>query len=168
MAGSDEHDFEDFFRSELRSVTSTVYRITGDSGLSEEITQDAFVRALARWRRLRHYDRPGAWVRRVAIRDAVRAVKRHEREKPLSSIERPVAAPPPSNDEALTAAVGALPPQQRAAVALYYLEDRPTADVADLLDCSEATVRSHLRRARQQLAAALRDERQEEVGDVRG
>jgi RNA polymerase sigma factor (sigma-70 family) len=168
MAALDGHDFEEFFRSELRSIVSTVYRITGDAGLSEEITQDAFVRALTRWRRLRHYDRPGAWVRRVAIRDAVRAVKRRARQEPVERVDGAVAAPLPSKDEGLTAAVDALPPQQRAAVALYYLEGRPTAEVADLLACSEATVRSHLHRARQQLAAVLGDERQEEVGDVRG
>lgn len=84
------------------------------------------------------------------------------------TLRGPVAAPLPSKDEDLTEAVDALPPQQRAAVALYYLEGRPTAEVADLLACSEATVRSHLHRARQQLAAVLGEERQEEVGDVCG
>lgn len=165
--GDGGDDFDAFFQAELSSVVATIFRITGDAGLSEEITQDAFVRTLMRWRRLRLYDRPGAWVRRVAIRDAVRAVQRRSRQELVEGLER-TAVVPPSDDDELAAAVDALPPQQRAAVALYYLEDRPTAEVAELLSCSEATVRSHLRRARQRLDELLGEvAHPEEVGDVR-
>lgn len=166
MEGSGEDDFEAFFQAELPSVVSTVFQITGDLGLSEEITQEAFVRALTRWRRLHRYDRPGAWVRRVAIRDAVRAMKRRGRQELVASVER-AAALEASNDGDLAAAVDALPPQQRAAVSLYYLEDLPTVEVAELLSCSEATVRSHLRRARESLAETLGESHQE-VGNARG
>jgi RNA polymerase sigma-70 factor (ECF subfamily) len=60
------------------------------------------------------------------------------------------------------AAIRSLPAQQRAVVALYYLEDRPMQEVADLLGCSTATGFVHLHRARKRLAGLL----SEVTGDV--
>ena len=158
-------EFEVFFRAELASVVAVAFRITGDIGLAEEITQDAFARALVRWRRLRRYDRPGAWVRRVAIRDAVRAARR-QRPLPISGEDR-AGREERGSDADLLAAVRRLPAKQRAAVVLYYLEDRPTSEVAELLGCTEATVRSQLRKAREHLFSDLRDEPEGAVGDAR-
>jgi RNA polymerase sigma-70 factor (ECF subfamily) len=70
-------------------------------------------------------------------------------------------------DGRLWAAVLALPGKQRAVVALYYLEDRPTAEVAELVGCSEATVRSHLRAARRRLADLLDEHDEGDVHDAR-
>ena len=49
-----------------------------------------------------------------------------------------------------------LPVRQRAAIALYYLDDLPVADIAGLLDCSEGTVKTHLARPSRALPAARR------------
>jgi RNA polymerase sigma-70 factor (ECF subfamily) len=48
-----------------------------------------------------------------------------------------------------------LPEQQRHAVVLYYVEDRSVADVAEILQCSEGSVKTHLSRARTALARTL-------------
>lgn len=163
MAGVGD-DFEAFFRSEVVAVVATVHHIVGDRGTAEEIAQEAFFRAAMRWRRLRSYDKPGAWVRRVAIRDAVRASRRRARLDHRPTLELVVDGTGPSDavdsllaTDALWQAVHQLPGQQRAAVVLYYLEDRPSAEVADLLACREPTVRSHLRAARRRLAELLGD-----------
>jgi len=58
-------------------------------------------------------------------------------------------------DVDLAKAVTSLAPQQRAAVALYYLDDLPVADVAHHLGVSSSTVKQHLFRARRHLAALL-------------
>ena len=55
----------------------------------------------------------------------------------------------------LLAAVAALPPRQRAAVALYYLEDRPVDEIADLMEVSVSTVKQHLFQARGRLGELL-------------
>lgn len=55
-------------------------------------------------------------------------------------------------------ALAALPPQQRAAVGLYYLLDQPTSAIAESMGITEATVRSHLRNARLRLAGSLAKE----------
>jgi RNA polymerase sigma-70 factor (ECF subfamily) len=47
---------------------------------------------------------------------------------------------------------------QRAAVVLYYWADEPVFDIARALGVSESTIKQHLHRARQRLAAALGEE----------
>ena len=58
----------------------------------------------------------------------------------------------PSGDEVAT-----LPDNQRAAVALRYVEDLSPTEIADVLGCADATVRVHLHRAHKTLAARLGD-----------
>ncbi len=103
------------------------------------------------------YDNPGAWVRRVAIRDAVRARRRAQRAE--GAVDA-VVAPAASTDSALDVrtAILRLPAQQRAAVVLHYLHDLTVRDVAVELRCSEGTVKTHLARARETLSTLLRDE----------
>jgi RNA polymerase sigma-70 factor (ECF subfamily) len=67
---------------------------------------------------------------------------------------------PPDVD--LMRAVAQLPAQQRAAVVLFYFEDRPVAEIVDLLGCTESAAKVWLHRARRRLAELL----QEEVEDV--
>jgi RNA polymerase sigma-70 factor (ECF subfamily) len=48
-----------------------------------------------------------------------------------------------------------LPEQQRFAIVLHYVEDRSVADIAEVLQCSEGTVKTHLSRGRAALARGL-------------
>ena len=64
-------------------------------------------------------------------------------------------------DERLWQLVRELPEQQRFAVVLYYVEDRSVAEVAEILECSEGSVKTHLSRARAALARALGDPAEE-------
>jgi RNA polymerase sigma-70 factor, ECF subfamily len=58
---------------------------------------------------------------------------------------------------ALLAALGTLPPEQRAALVLVDMEGYPVAEVALMLDCAEGTVKSRCARGRERLATLLRD-----------
>jgi len=53
--------------------------------------------------------------------------------------------------------VAARPKNQRAAIALHYLEDRSIAEIAEILDIAPATARVHLHRGRAALRATLGD-----------
>ncbi|HEX2361152.1 MAG TPA: sigma-70 family RNA polymerase sigma factor [Jiangellaceae bacterium] len=164
MRGTEaETEFTAFFRSEFRRVVRTVYLILPDRGRAEEIAQDAFVQLLDHWTKVSAYEQPDAWVRRVAIRLASRTAKRERMRAVLEGRFRPtVAAPPDEPADDVFTAVRQLPPTQRAAVVLFYVEDRPIAEIADLLGCAPATARVHLFKARQRLATMLN----EEVDDV--
>jgi RNA polymerase sigma-70 factor (ECF subfamily) len=68
-----------------------------------------------------------------------------------------------SVDVDLANAIGELPPRQRSAVVLFYFEDRPMQEIADILGCSVSTGWVHLHRARKRLAALLGEEVSESV-----
>lgn len=158
-------DFEWVFRSTYPSVLRTTYLILHDRGRAEEITQDAFLKLCERWRGVARVERPQAWVRTVAIRAAIR----HARWRRLRLSSTPVDEPATEDDLPdvdLARAVASLPAQQRAAVALFYLEDLPVDEVARLLEVSPSTVKQHLHRARARLATLLSEVTEGVPGDV--
>jgi RNA polymerase sigma-70 factor, ECF subfamily len=151
-----DSDFVRFFRAEYPALIRSVYLIVQDREQARDITQEAFAELFSRWRRIAQYDRPDAWVRRIAIRMAVRAVRR-ERQRP--AVEQGFSTMRPSESRPLDfdvlRAVAALPRAQKVAIVLFYFEDRPIAEVADLLGCSDVTAKVHLHRARKRLIQVL-------------
>jgi len=157
-----ETEFEWFFADEYGAVLRSVFFVLHDRAKAEDIAQDAFVQLYAHWAKVSKYERPEAWVRRVAIRLAVRAARR-ERLRQVLERGAPSAPMPLPVDVDLLRAVRQLSPKQRAAVVLYYFEDRPVFDVAKILGCSAATANVHLHRARKRLAELLGEEVSEDV-----
>ena len=151
-----EEGFEGFFRTEYPSVARTVELILRDRGRAEEVTQDAFIQLFTRWRRISRYERPGAWVRRVAIRMAVRAARR-EKVRAVFERSEPSQVEDAFPDVDLVAAIHTLPEAQRAVIVLFYFEDLPVAEIAHILERPEATIRSDLHRARNHLADLLNE-----------
>lgn len=147
-------EFTEFFRAEYPGLVRTLYLVTRDREQARDIAQEAFIQLFARWWRISHYERPEAWVRRVGIRMAVRASKR-EQIRPRLERELDFATFPNPVDLDVLRAIRELPSSQRAAVALFYLEDRPVSEVAEILACSEMTAKVHLHRARKRLAELL-------------
>ncbi|RYC13722.1 RNA polymerase sigma factor [Nocardioides zhouii] len=161
--GSDV-DFDAFFLHEFPRVARTVHHIVGDRARAEELTQDAFIELLRHWRTVAEYDRPDLWLRRVAIRKAQRERHRGWRRRELEVLTAPtetVDGPPTPAPEVL-AAVRRLAPGQRTVVVLFYFEDRPMSEIAEILGIKESTGWSQLHTARRHLADTL----EEEVSDV--
>lgn len=150
-------DYGDFYRRELPAMVALAAAVTGSTIAAEDIAQDALVRAYRRWDRLATYDKPGAWLRRVTINLALSTRKRAatELKARLRRGPEPTLTPAPTHHDDVWAAVRQLPGQQRAAIALHYLEDRPVAEIAGILDCAESTAKVHLHRGRQALAEIL-------------
>ncbi len=150
-------EFTRFFEAEFQPVVRTAYFILHDRQRAEDVAQEAFTQLLTRWTKVAAYQRPDAWVRRVAIRIAVRVAGRDRRRQDLEKdVDPPGGAKPRDID--LIRAVRQLPPQQRAAVALFYYEDRPLPEIAHILGCAEATARVHLVKARRRLSELLGEE----------
>jgi RNA polymerase sigma-70 factor (ECF subfamily) len=147
-------DVRELFDAEYAPLLRLATLITGDVAAAEDAVQEAFARALARWRRLRHYERPGAWLRLVTVRLAVRDKGRRARELSEPVPERG-AVDDHGPDPELLAALRHVPADQRAALALFYFEALPTDEIAELLGVAPATVRSHLHRGRAALARRL-------------
>jgi RNA polymerase sigma-70 factor (ECF subfamily) len=151
-------DFDSFFRREFRPMVALAAAVAGSAEHAEDIAQEALVRARRHWDRVVAYDKPGTWLRRVTINIALsnrRRIALEAKTRLAWFDHREEPAGPDSLDPALVGALGLLSPQQRAAVSLHYLEDRSTAEIAELLGCAEATARVHLHRGRQALARTL-------------
>lgn len=151
-------DFDTFFVEEFPAIVRAAWFVVLDTDLARDVAQEAFCRALQRWPRISGYDRPGAWVRTVAIRLAVRSRERRRREVELTDASHGAVG---SIDDHgllagdLVAALRLLPPQQRAAAVLRYLYDLDVGEVAAALRCKPSTARVHLHRARKALGDLL-------------
>jgi RNA polymerase sigma-70 factor, ECF subfamily len=64
------------FREEWGQIVATLIRVTGDWDLAEECAQDAFAKALERWRRDGVPHRPGAWLTTTARNRAMDVLRR--------------------------------------------------------------------------------------------
>lgn len=157
MSARERSGYDAFFRACYVPVVRTVFLVVHDRPLAEDVAQEAFYRLLKHWRTVSTYELPEAWVRRVAIRIAVREVQRVSARSVKERSEL-VAHHDDLPDPDVLRAVQGLSPMQRTTVALYYWEDRPVAEIAELLEVSEATVKQHLHRARQRLSERLSEE----------
>jgi len=152
-----------FFRAEYPMVLRTVFLILGDRARAEDVAQEAFIQLLTHWKKVSRYERPEAWVRRVAIRLALRASKR-DRLRTLLERASPAERPAHVPDVDIANALAVLPVKQRACVLLFYFEDRPIAEIVEILGISEGSVKVHLHRARQRLAVLLTEEVDQDAG----
>lgn len=151
-------DFEEFYRREYAAMVALAAAVSGSGVAAEDVAQEALTRAFRRWDRIGAYERPGAWLRRVTINLALSRRRQIAAElKARLRLGRPPTVTTPAGDDDIWAAVRRLPGKQRAAVALHYLEDRPVAEIAELLGCAESTARVHLHRGRSALASMLED-----------
>ncbi|WP_244928990.1 sigma-70 family RNA polymerase sigma factor [Nocardioides sp. W7] len=145
------------------SLVGLLTTIGGSRADAEEVAQDAFVRLLEHWGKVRDYSDPEAWLRTVAVRALV---SRHRRRqvavRGLALLGRRAATAPPAagpgHDVELDEALAGLPVDQRTVLVLHHLHDLSVAEVAELLHVPAGTVKSRLSRARAALAPLLADE----------
>ncbi|MDW3220594.1 MAG: SigE family RNA polymerase sigma factor [Acidimicrobiales bacterium] len=156
-------EFDAFFDDHYPAMIRSLSLITGDEQLAADAVQDAFVRAYSRWNRIRRYDRPDAWVRRVAInrsKDHFRAASRRRTYEERAAVPESV----PSTDhryddgELVHRLLADLPRRQRVAVTLFYLEGLSVAEIAASMGITSGAVKFHLSKGRARMAPVLREE----------
>lgn len=153
--------FEACFVAEYPKMVALAAAVSGSRVHAEDIAQDAMARLSRNWNKVQHFDKPGAWLRRVTINLALSQKRRMVNEaKALLRIDLPVSTlpEPRTEDAAVWRLVAELPKQQRAAIALHFLEERSIDEIADILEISASTARVHLHRARATLGTRLDEE----------
>lgn len=135
---------------------------TGDA---EDIVQEAFLRVWREAPRWQPRAQFSTWLRRIVYHlciDHLRSTKRSGGE-----VEEDIADTRPNAEQAaaqsqmqqqMRSAVAALPEAQRAAIALYYDDDMPQAEIAEILGLSIGAVEGLLFRARRSLKESLRSQ----------
>lgn len=140
------------------------WRLTGDVEQARDIAQDAWVDIARGIRRLDDCAAFPAFAFRIITRRAADWVRRSRRMRlglaafaaePNASFAINDAAEAQASSGAVNAALAALPAEQRAAIALFYLEDLSVAEIAAALGVPAGTVKTRLMAARDKLRIAL-------------
>ena len=161
--GSDDYpirivSFSAFYEAEYRAMVRLAVALVGRRDVAEELVQDAFVTLHGRWEQVSKYESPEGWLRRVVINRSMSTLRRRAVEVRLLgrlSRLRERHAEVPEVEGEIWQTVAALPKRQAQVIALMFVDDLSVSEIAAVLECEENTVRTHLRRARQSLAARL-------------
>lgn len=151
-------EFRDFYRAAYPRLVAQLYAVTADLALAEELVQEAFVRAASRWPQVGTYQAPEAWVRKMALRLRLDALRRIRRQAvaltrlgglPAGQVALGV------EDRELVEALRRLPARYREVLVLHHCLDRSVDNVAACLGIPAATVKTRLARGRAKLAVLL-------------
>jgi RNA polymerase sigma-70 factor (sigma-E family) len=160
--GPDDEGFRAFVAARSPALLSFAYLLTGDRRDAEDVVQTALAQTALAWRRVRRKDNPEGYVRRVIVTTHLNAMRRQPwRERPTGLVpehaDRPGSAAEGAADErdAMWQLLATLPPRQRSVLVLRFYEDLPVAEVAEILGCSQGTVKSQSFKALAHLRAAL-------------
>ncbi len=152
-----------FVSDNMRRVFLLIYRIVGNVADAQDLTQEAFIKALQRQDQLKDLEKAGHWLSRIASNTAIDFLRRSGRITftDLDELPEPVTASVMDSPEQyvlrlerrehLASSLEVLTERERTALLLRDVEDMPAEDVAVQLSCSKATVRSHIANARVKL-----------------
>ena len=150
-------DLEALFRAHYGRLVRALTVAGGSREVAADAVQEAFVKAHLHWRRIRRYDDPVGWIRRVAVN---RLHDEHRRLRRKATAERRMANERSSTGEPVldetAALLAGLPRQQRMAVALFYVDGMSVAEVAAAMRLSVGAVKFHLHAGRAKLRDAVR------------
>lgn len=150
--------FDGFYQREYRLLVAMAHALTGSRDHAEDVAQEAMLAAFRRWDEVSRMDAPHAWVRRVCSNLSVSFIRRRMVEaRGLVALRkrRSEVEPLGEDDAAFWAEVRRLPRRQAQCIVLLYVYGCPVAEVAEVLGCSDGTVKTHLSRARAKLAQRL-------------
>jgi RNA polymerase sigma-70 factor, ECF subfamily len=152
-------DFDGWYADVRPAMSAALVAWCGDPSVAAEALDEAFVRAIERWDRVRAMDAPAGWLWRTATNVARRRMRRQGLEgrafRRHSSGRAEDAAGPTGDDVDLRRALMTLTERQRTAVVLHYIADLSVREVGLLMGIAEGTVGATLHQARSLLAAQL-------------
>ncbi len=175
-SGAGSEEFEGLLRPYLDGAYRVAYRLTGNPADAEDLVQEA---ALLAWRGFESFRKDSnfrAWFYRILTNAFVSKYRKTRREGKAVELEEvpelylwsrteaaglhgvmqdPAALLDKIDGERINAAIAALPEEYRVVASLYFLEDVPYHEIAEMIGIPIGTVRSRLHRARRQLQKAL-------------
>ena len=134
-------------------------RLCGEPALADDLSQRIFLLAWRKIRQLRHPDRFGAWLKRIAINEWIQHDRKRTADWSADIDEIPLPAPAAAVDEAidLDRALTELPGPVRMCIVLSYHEGMSHAEIVESTGIRLGTVKSHIRRGSERLRTRLAD-----------
>lgn len=148
-----------FIQQNLRRIFLLIYRIVGNPADAQDLTQETFIKALQRQGQLKDLEKSAHWLSRIASNTAIDFIRRNKKYS-FSDLSRVTESFTSSYENAeqsllrnerwqhLDGGLATLTERERTALILRDLEDIPADEVASQMNCSLATVRSHIANAR--------------------
>jgi RNA polymerase sigma-70 factor (ECF subfamily) len=168
FADGDSEAFVAFYRRHLSAVLGFFLRRTGDPELTADLTAEVFAAALLGADRYRPGERPAlAWLYGIAahkLADSRRRGRVEDEARRRLAME-PLAIDDAelnriaemADDGAAERAVLTLPPAQRDAVLARVVDERPYAEIAKQMRCSELLVRQRVSRGLRAIRAQIEE-----------
>jgi RNA polymerase sigma-70 factor (sigma-E family) len=145
--------FDEYVRNRGPALVRLAWLIAGDRHLGEDLVQEVLTRAYPRWKRIVAGGSPDMYLRRMLVNSHVSWRRKRSSTEVADGADR-VDAPAGADLQAQAAErdamwrlINRLPPKQRITIVLRFYEDLDDASIAEILDCSTATVRTHTMRA---------------------
>ena len=167
MDQRDEQEFAEYFTARRDAVRRTAFLLCGDWHRADDLAQTAFVALHRRWRKVRDRQALDAYVRRTLVRATIDESRRPwRRERFVDAVPEAAAGPAHGADAlgdrvatraTLLAGLRRVPPRQRAVLVLRFLEGLDVTGTAEVLGCTEGTVKSQTARGLDALRGALGD-----------
>jgi RNA polymerase sigma-70 factor (sigma-E family) len=152
-------EFEEFAVAQRGPLVRMARLLTaGDGVLAEDLVQTTLTRLYVAWPRVRSAGNPVGYARTTLTHTFVDECRRPHRRETLTDVVPDTASyddPGADGDDAVRAALAALPTRQRAVVVLRHWLDLDVAETARMLSCSTGTVRSQNAKALAHLRTTL-------------
>ena len=148
-----------FVQQNLRRIFLLIYRIVGNVDDAQDLTQETFIKALQRQSQLKDFEKAAHWLSRIAANTAIDFLRRNKKlafndvaelsDSRLSGAESPEQILLRGERKLhLDGGLAILTERERMALLLRDVEEIPADQVASQMNCSMATVRSHIANAR--------------------
>jgi RNA polymerase sigma-70 factor (ECF subfamily) len=148
-----------FVSDNLRRIFLLIYRIVGNVADAQDLTQEAFIKALQRQDQLKDIEKAAHWLSRIASNTAIDFLRRNGKVNfcEIDTLVEPLTEPRESPEQAvlrsehrayLEEGLTVLTERERTALLLRDVEGLAAEEVAEQMNCSKATVRSHIANAR--------------------
>jgi len=167
-----QRDFEQLVDEHQSMVYSLALRMTGDSGLAEEVAQDVFLELDRHLRKIESPAHACFWLRRVAMSRSTDALRRRKTRRVEFQVEIeeshgvPAEEKPSPLGARIEELLAELPEAQRTALVLRYQEDLMPEEIAATLKSPVATVKSNLQRGLKLLRAMAANQLKEYVRGI--
>jgi RNA polymerase sigma-70 factor, ECF subfamily len=150
----------EFIQRNLRRIFLQIYRAVGNVDDAQDLTQETFIKALQRFNQLKDLQKAEQWLSRIATNTTIDYLRRRKKNA-FSDIEEAPASIMVSRESDpeqlvmrsqtrgdLDGGLAKLTGRERMALLLRDVEEISTVEVARRMNCSMATVRSHIANAR--------------------
>jgi RNA polymerase sigma factor (sigma-70 family) len=154
---ADRRDLDHTLAGVIESLRSAAYLLCGSWAEADDLLQVTALKVHRNMAKIREPQALPAYAHQALYTTFLDQRRRDRRQREVLHADVPEqAAPEPTRpDEALVAAVAALPPRQRACIVLRYFEDRSIEQVAETMQINTGTVKSQTKHALDTLRITL-------------